>query len=210
MSKLWILEFHRLPRRWAGFKRCWSCGNGGCGAGLGGRLAPAHPRSVLGALSEDTLAGLGWSCWGRVKDERDGGAPWPAGGGDTVHPLVGVQEPPGRTSRARLRGAGSRAVPAGAQSCLGWVLASVTVHADARVLDAVLLAHWLAGPRGSLRPRPTRLQNSSRQAHRIHVCEDSKAWGTCAGFKGTCLAGPGLGAPAGGKAAHPGAPLAQR
>ena len=99
-------------------------------------------------------------------------------------------------------------MPAGAQSCLRRVLASVTVHADARVLD--VLAHGLAGPRGSLRPRPARLQNSSRQAHRIHVCEDSKAWGTCAGVKGTCLAGPGLGGPAGEKAACPGAPLAQR
>lgn len=100
--------------------------------------------------------------------------------------------------------------PAEAQSCLGRVLASFTVHSDAWVLDIVLPVHRLAGPRVSLRPQSIRLQNSSRHAHRIHVCEDSKAWGTCAGVKGTYLAGPGLGAPAGGKAARPGAPLAQR
>lgn len=112
----------------------------------------------------------------------------------------------GRHSRAtwqdiRVLGSGApgtgpspaETAPAEAQSCLGRVLASFTVHADAQVLDAVLLVHGLAGPRVSLRPQSARLQNSSRQAHRIHVCEDSKAWGTCAGVKGTCLAGPGLG-----------------
>lgn len=60
-------------------------------------------------------------------------------------------------------------VPAEAQSCLELVLASFTVYTDAQVLNAVLLVHGLEGPRVPLRPQSTRLQNSSRHAHRIHI-----------------------------------------
>lgn len=62
-----------------------------------------------------------------------------------------------------------KTTPAEAQSCLELVLVSFTVYADAQVLNAVLLVHGLAGLRVPLRPQSTRLQNSSRHAHRIHV-----------------------------------------
>ena len=93
--------------------------------------------------------------------------------------------------------------PAEAQSCLERVLASFSVHADAQVLNTVLLVHGLTGPRVSLRPQSAHLQNSSRHAI-ASTSEDLTRMnvpgpGPCdnGGVKGTCLAGLGLRAQAG-------------